>query len=186
MPPRAEVEHVRAADGSSITVAIFSGDVRYVLHNGSQDPGALAARLVREGPKVTGAERTMLLAAFNGGFKVKAGVGGYEQEGHVIVPLHRGYASLVIDRSGKARIAVWGSDAPQPGEVIYSVRQNLPPLVLAGRAVPSVADWQSWGGTVGGIEFVGRSGLGEDANGDLIYAANRLDAGLHRRAGVAP
>ena len=171
-PARVVVVHTRAADGSAITVATFYGGVRYVLHNGSADPGALAARVVREGPKVTGAERGVLLAAFNGGFKIKADVGGYEQEGHVIVPLRSGYASLIIDRSGAARIAVWGAGAPGPGEDIYSVRQNLPPLVLNGRPVPATADWHAWGGTVGGLEYVGRSALGEDANGNLIYAAS--------------
>jgi hypothetical protein len=170
-PPRVAIEQVRTADGSAITVATFSGGVRYALHNGSSDPGALAARLVREGPKVTGAERGMLLAAFNGGFQLKANVGGYEQEGHVIVPLRSGYASLIIDRSGQARIAVWGAGAPGPGEDIYSVRQNLPPLVLAGRPVPAAADWRTWGATLGGVEYIGRSALGEDARGDLIYVA---------------
>jgi hypothetical protein len=171
-PPRIVVSHERAADGSAITVATFYGGVRYVLHNGSSDPGPLAARVVREGPKVTGAERGMLLAGFNGGFKIKANVGGYEQEGHVIVPLRSGYASLIIDRSGEARIAVWGAGVAEPGEDIYSVRQNLPPLVLDGRPTPAAADWHKWGGTVGGLEYVGRSALGEDANGNLIYAAS--------------
>ncbi len=141
------ITRVRTGDGALVTVATFLGPVRYVLHNGSADPGA-AAGAVRAGPVVTGAERRQLLAAFNGGFKLSAGVGGYMQEGHVISPLRRGFASLVIDRSGQARIGVWGSRTPGPGEAVYSVRQNLQPLVLNGRPTAAAADWTRWGAPV--------------------------------------
>lgn len=146
------------------------GQVRYVLHNGSQDPGT-AARL-KAGPAVTGAERRRLLAAFNGGFKLSAGAGGYEQEGHVLSGLRDGLASLVIDRSGRARLGVWGATVPAPGEPVYSVRQNLQPLVLNGRPSPAAADWQLWGSTLGGGEYVARSALGQDKYGDLLYAGS--------------
>jgi hypothetical protein len=169
--PRVSITRVRTGDGALVTVATFLGPVRYVLHNGSADPGA-AAGAVRARPVVTGAERRQLLAAFNGGFKLSAGVGGYLQEGHVISPLRRGFASLVIDRSGQARIGVWGSGTPAPGEAVYSVRQNLQPLVLNGRPTAAAADWTLWGATLGGGAFVARSAIGQDAAGDLIYAAS--------------
>jgi hypothetical protein len=157
---------VRASDGSLITVAVISGAARYVLHNGSLDPGAAAANLgVRAGPAVTGTERSQLLAAFNGGFKLSAGAGGYMQEGHVVSRLTRGYASLVIDRSGRARIGVW----PVGGE-IYSVRQNLAPLVYHGKPATAAYDWRVWGATLGGGAYVARSAVGQDSGGDLIYA----------------
>jgi hypothetical protein len=161
---------MRTADGSVMTVATFAGPVTYVLHDGSEDPGSAAGR-VQAGPAVAGAERRRLLAAFNGGFKLSAGVGGYEQEGHVASPLRRGLASLVIDRSGQARIGVWGRGLPVPGEAVYSVRQNLPPLVLNGRPTAAAADWGLWGATIGGA-YVARSAVGQDAAGDLIYAAS--------------
>jgi hypothetical protein len=162
------VSRVRASDGSLITVAVFHGPVRYVLHNGSQDPGAAAAGLgVTAGAVVAGAERSELLAAFNGGFKLSAGAGGYMQEGHVVSPLLRGYASLVIDRSGRARIGVW----PVAGDV-YSVRQNLGPLVYHGRPATAAYDWTVWGATLGGGAYVARSAVGEDSGGDLIYAGS--------------
>ncbi|MBV9092354.1 MAG: hypothetical protein JO132_00530 [Streptosporangiaceae bacterium] len=104
---------MRFADGALVTVATFSGPVEYVLHDGSADPGP-AAGAVRAGPAVTGAERERLLAAFNGGFRVGTGAGGYEQEGHVASPLLRGYASLVIGRSGRASIGIWGGGVPAP------------------------------------------------------------------------
>ena len=169
--PRVTLRTMRMKDGSRVTVAVFSGPVTFVLHNGSEDPG-LAAGRVKAGPAVRGAERSRLLAAFNGGFKLSAGAGGYEQEGHVAAALRRGLASLVIDRSGRARVGVWGHGVPARGEAVYSVRQNLTPLVLNGKPTPAAADWGVWGATLGGGEFVARSALGQGADGDLEYAAS--------------
>ena len=171
-PPRVTVSRIRTADGSLVTVATFRGSVRYALHNGSQDPGPAYARLARAGPVVAGAERRHLLAAFNGGFLLRSRAGGYEQEGHVFRALHYGLASLVIDRSGRARIGVWHVNVPAGGEAVYSVRQNLWPLVLNGRPTPQASRWWRWGGTIGHAEYVARSALGQDASGDLLYAAS--------------
>ena len=43
--PRVRITRVRTADGGLVTVAIFLGPVRYVLHNGSADPGPAASGL---------------------------------------------------------------------------------------------------------------------------------------------
>jgi hypothetical protein len=172
VPAHVTVSQIRTGDGSVVTVAVFSGPVRYVLHNGSQDPGPAYAALVRAGPAVSRAERSRLLAAFNGGFLMRSRAGGYEQEGHVFRALRYGLASLVIDRSGQARIGVWGVDVPAPGETVYSVRQNLWLLLGNGQPTPQATRWWRWGGTVGGAEYVARSAVGEDASGDLIYAAS--------------
>jgi len=171
-PPRVTVSQIRTADGSIVTVAVFRGPVQYALHNGSQDPGPAYAALVRAGPAVAAAERRRLLAAFNGGFLLRSRAGGYEQEGHVFRALRHGLASLVIDRSGQARIGVWGVDVPAPGEAVYSVRQNLWALVDNGQPTREAARWWRWGGTLGHAEYVARSALGQDASGDLIYAAS--------------
>jgi len=172
LPGRVSIAHVRATDGSKITIATFSGSVTYVLHNGSADPGKLLAGQVTAGPKVTGAGRARLLAAFNGGFMLKSLAGGYEQEGHVARPLRAGLASLVIDKSGRTRIGVWGSGVPAPGEDVYSVRQNLWLLVSGGKPTAQSARWQRWGGTIGHQEYVARSALGQNAAGGLLYAAS--------------
>jgi hypothetical protein len=170
-PARITFSQVRTADGSVITIATFHGDVQFVLHNGSQDPGKLLAG-VHAGPKIGKAERSRLLAAFNGGFKMKSLAGGYEQEGKVATPLRKGLASLVIDATGQARIGIWGRSVPVPGESVYSVRQNLWPLLASGRPTAESARWWRWGGTLGHQEFVARSALGENAAGELIYAAS--------------
>jgi hypothetical protein len=171
-PPRVTYSQVRTPDGSVITVAVFHGDLRFVLHNGSRDPGPAAAAVVRAGPAVTGAERKGLLAAFNGGFKLISRAGGYEQEGHVLRGLRHGLASLVIDRSGRARIGVWGSAVPAPGEAVYSVLQNLWPIVANGKPTAETTRWWRWGGTVRHAEYVARSAVGQTASGDLMYAAS--------------
>ena len=170
--PEVILSRDRAADGTAITLARFTGPVRFRLHSGSQDPGSAALSFVQAGPRIGARERRLLLAAFNGGFLLSAGAGGYEQEGHVISRLRRGLASLVIDRSGTARIGVWGSGLPRPGESVFSVRQNLRPLVRSARASRAAADWNAWGAALGGAEQVARSALGQTAAGELIYAGS--------------
>jgi hypothetical protein len=78
----------------------------------------------------------------------------------------------VIDRSGRARIGVWNSSVPAPGEAVYSVRQDLQPLLIHGQPAPAAAEASLWGATLGGGEYVARSAIGQDASGDLIYAAS--------------
>ncbi|MGA2522287.1 MAG: hypothetical protein ABSG81_15885 [Acidimicrobiales bacterium] len=123
-------------------------------------------------PSVTAAERPILLGAFNGGFKVAAHAGGVEIGGHILSPLVPGMASLVIDANGLAQVGVWGQGFPAPGETVVSVRQNLPPLLIDSGPSPSIAAVGSWGSTLHGVAFQARSALGEDASGDLIYAAS--------------
>ena len=171
--PHVTIFRVHTADGAAVTVAVFRGPVRFVLHNGSSDPGwAASVKGVKAGSAIGGTERKQLLAAFNGGFKLGVGAGGYEQEGHLVSPLLKGYASLIIDRSGRARIALWGYGAPTPGEAVYSVRQNLQLLVEHGKPTPAAAGWYAWGATLGGGEYVARSAVGEDAAGDLLFAGS--------------
>jgi hypothetical protein len=44
--------------------------------------------------------------------------------------------------------------------------------VLGGRPTKQAGRWWRWGGTVGHAEYVARSALGQDASGNLIYAAS--------------
>jgi len=171
-PPEVTVSSFHAPDGTQITLARFSGAVTYRLHSGSSDPGSAALGVVQAGPSIPASEQPMLLAAFNGGFLLSSGVGGYEQEGHVIVPLRPGLASLVIDTAGHAQLGAWGSGVPSAGTPVYSVRQNLGLLVSGGQPSSSASDWTLWGATLGGGEDVARSALGQTATGDLVYAGS--------------
>ena len=161
------------ADGITVVVIRFlAHHVDFNFHVGSQDPPSGRAVIGPDsGPVVGAAERPLLLACFNGGFKVAADAGGTESGGTVLVPLRVGLASLVIDAAGYAQVGVWGSTVPTPGEAVASVRQNLPPLVLNGQLSSNAGNWPAWGATLGGIPRVPRSALGEDASGNLLYAA---------------
>jgi hypothetical protein len=63
-PPQVTLSSFRAADGTVITLARFSGPVIYRLHSGSADPGSAALRVVQAGPSVPAGEQQILLAAF--------------------------------------------------------------------------------------------------------------------------
>lgn len=172
-----DTQAVTEADGHVVTIFRFrAGRTRFALHAGSTDP-PMAAGIVGpdDGSTVGPDEVPVLLAAFNGGFKANAGAGGFELDSQVIVPLQTGVASLVIDATGSAHVGAWGEGLPVTGEQVVSVRQNLPPLVVNGQPSPAVADIGSWGSTLGGGPVVARSSLGEDASGDLVYAAS-MDA----------
>src|ERR1700722_12426710 len=97
--PRVSVSRMEA-DGSLVTIATFRGPVRYALYDGSEDPYARPG-LLRDQSAVAGPERRQLIAAFNGGFKMVADAGGYEQEGHLLYPLRPGLGSRGICPAGK-------------------------------------------------------------------------------------
>jgi hypothetical protein len=167
-----EEQKVTVPSGQVATLVRFdAGRVVFDLHIGSQDPPVnLASIPADRGPAIAADEAPFLLAAFNGGFKIHDGPGGVEQQGQVIAPLSDGKASFVIDVDGTAHVGVWGSQLPLPGEQVASVRQNLAPLVTAGVTNPAVNNPSDWGATLTSSKLVPRSGAGEDARGDIIFA----------------
>ncbi len=150
-----------------------AGVVHFTLHDGSTDPprGSLALPADAQSA-VPPSEQATMVGAFNGGFLASTGSGGFEVDGQVLEPLVAGRASFVIDANGTAHVGVWGSQLPHPGEQVTSVRQNLVPLVLGGVPSPSVGDVAAWGATLGGGAAVARSGVGEDAAGNIVYAGS--------------
>jgi hypothetical protein len=165
---------ITAPDGHSVTVARFHYlRTRFDLHDGSQDPPTGTASLPADtGPSLSSNETPLLLAAFNGGFMVKSGSGGFEVDGQTLVPLANGVASFAIDADGTGHVGVWGQDLPAPGEQVESVRQNLSPLVRSAQPSPLISNIGAWGATLGGGATVARSALGEDAQGDILYAGS--------------
>lgn len=163
-------QSVTGPAGGQVTVFRFrAGRVVFRLHDGSSDPPGGSA-IPGAGSTIAADETPLVLAAFNGGFNSSTGVGGFEVSSQVLVPLVAGMASFVIDAAGNARVGVWGSDVPVAGEQVVSVRQNLPPLVSGGQPSGNIGDVSAWGATLGGGTTVARSALGEDAQGNILYA----------------
>jgi hypothetical protein len=146
------------------------------LYSGSSSPGGGPYRYTAP---IQAASARRLVAAFNGGFKMKDAEGGYYTEGRLIDRLRPGAASLVLYANGSVAIGAWGTDVRMTPQVV-AVRQNLAPLVADGRPTPRArsGNWQAWGSTCGasscahsvpGIEHQWRSGLGVTSDGALVY-----------------
>ena len=135
-----------------------------------------------------GRARGCVIGAFNGGFKLSAHVGGYEQAGAVISPLVPGRASLVIYRSGAASIGDLGSRPAAAGEAGLQ-RQAEPGPAGSPRPANRGVRWRL--GRLGRrrspvSQNTARSALGENASGQLIYVASMsaTPGRSRRRAGA--
>jgi hypothetical protein len=151
-------------------VALLSFDQRLVelrLHSGTLDAGAVGWRF---GPTILGAERSRLVAAFNGAFKFSIGAGGFESYGRVAIPLRAGLASIVTYADGSSDVGAWQREVPAPGRRVVSVRQNLTLLIDHGRSAATMDCLSCWGATLGGVVDPARSALGITADGRLIWA----------------
>ncbi len=151
-------------------VALLSFNQRLVelrLHSGTIDAGASGWRF---GPTIAGTEHEHLVAAFNGGFKLDVGAGGFMSHGRVAVALRDGLASIVTYDDGFTDIGSWHRGVPAPGRPVASVRQNLTLLVDHGAPAPTLDCVSCWGATLGGVGDPARSALGITADGRLIWA----------------
>ncbi|MGO9751225.1 MAG: phosphodiester glycosidase family protein [Solirubrobacteraceae bacterium] len=137
------------------------------LNPGMQEPSVPLPRGAMEVPP---ALRPRLLATLNSAFKLQDAGGGVAIDGHTYAPLKAGLATIVGYTDGRVDVQAWagGPDAP-PG--VQFARQNLVLIVDNGQPNPSLSDGPQWGVTVGNAIRVWRSGIGVDANGNLIYAA---------------
>jgi hypothetical protein len=157
-------------DGEPITMVRFDQSLtRLALHSGSMDPGGSGWQY---GASIGPSERQKVVAGFEGGFKLADDVGGFLSQGRLEHPLSTGRASIVTYSSGQSDIGAWRSEVPANGQAIFSVRQNLFPLVDQGRAAANVSSCviACWGPTLGGGLASARGALGIDSSGRLIYA----------------
>ena len=137
------------------------------LHSGTTDAGTAGWRY---GPLVTGPERHRLVAAFNGGFRLSVGAGGFQSFGRTAVPLRDGVGSIVTYLDGTTDIGSWHHEVPAPGRAVASVRQNLPLLIDHGTAASTIDCRSCWGATLGRVIDPARSALGIQADGHLVWA----------------
>lgn len=151
-------------------VALLSFDQNLVglrLHSGTIDAGGAGWRY---GPAPRGAERRQLVAAFNGGFKLDIGAGGFQSYGRVASPLAVGLGSIVTYADGSSDIGAWHQGVPARGKKVVSVRQNLHLLIDGGRAAADLGCLSCWGATLGGVVAPARSALGITRDRHLIWA----------------
>jgi hypothetical protein len=159
----------------AISIAVFNPEkTQLVLHAGSLQP--LAGGSWSYGPQVSAQERTVLLAAFNGGFKIGDARGGWVSEGRTVAPLVPGAASVVIYADGGTDIGTWGVEVPAAPRKVVSVRQNLQLLIDGGLpqhvvAISEMELEQWWGVAYAGAPLVSRSALGITASGALVWGA---------------
>jgi hypothetical protein len=116
------------------------------------------------------AQRRSLVAAFNGGFKLSTGAGGFVSYGRVAVPPRGGLGSIVTYADGSTNIGTWHQELPMAGRTVVSVRQNLSPLIDHGTAASNISCLSCWGATLGGVSAPARSALGITADRRLIWA----------------
>lgn len=163
---RPDGKHLSVVAGVAL---LESGSTTTRLIAGTREPVAQGRP---DAARVPDALRSSLVATFNSGFKLQDAHGGYYADGHAVVPLRAGAASLVVHRDGSATVAQWGRDATAGPDVV-AVRQNLDLVVDGGRAVPGLAgnNAQRWGTAKNQLQYTWRSGIGVDATGDLIYVA---------------
>ena len=151
-------------------MALLSFDqaqVQLRLHSGTIDAGAIGWRF---GPSIKGLERRRVVAAFNGGFKLSVGAGGFMSYGRIGAPLQAGVGSIVTYANGITDIGSWRQEVPAPGRAVVSVRQNLPLLLDHGRVAGTVGCLSCWGATLGGVSDPARAALGIQPNGHLVWA----------------
>ena len=137
------------------------------LHSGTTDAGTVGWRY---GPVIAGLERRRLVAAFNGGFRLNIGAGGFESFGRTAAPLSTGLGSVVTYSDGTTDVGSWRGEVPAPGRTVASVRQNLSLLIDHGTAASTLDCLSCWGATLGGVIDPARSALGVTGDRHLIWA----------------
>ncbi len=159
------------AERSGVTLMRFDQSlVHLTLHAGYNDGGESGWTY---GDRITPSEVHKLVAAFNGGFKLSYSDVGFLSGHHLAVALKSGLASIVTYTDGTSDIGAWRAGVPSSGKPVFSVLQNQHLLVDRGVAAASLESCvlTCWGGTVGSVSVVARSGLGVTANGQLVWAA---------------
>ena len=153
-------------------------------HVGAGDPNLWAKAPADAGPRIDWPTegRAGVIAVFNGGFKQAAGGGGAVVDGLTLNPLVKGDMTIVLDRGGHWEMGIWGTVGfPTAGFDPITYRQNLKPLVWAGKPTAASAspNWNIWGSPLHYVPAQPRTGLGVDAQGNLIYVASMQPALAH-------
>ena len=154
---------------------IRTTSTQLALYPGYQGPGP--SPLDRGPEMVPQSAWPSLLAAFNSGFYEADAAGGFYAHGTLYFPMVNGLATVVATTDGRVDIVDW-QGGTTPGPDVVMARQNLPLLVDGGAVTPAASSPSLWGLTLGGVPAVWRTGLGIDAEGNLVYVAAPAQTGL--------
>jgi len=138
------------------------------LFPGYQGPGA--TNLDRGPQQVPKSGYPDLLAAFNSGFYEQDSPEGFYTNATAYFPMVAGNATVVRYADGTTDIVAW-QGGTTPGPNVLMARQNLLLLVDNGHVTSQAANNSAFGVTLGGVPAVWRTGLGVDAQGNLMYVA---------------
>jgi hypothetical protein len=138
------------------------------LYPGYKGPGP--SSLDRGPQEVPASGRPNLIATFNSGFYEADAAGGFYAHGTLYFPMVNGLATVVQYQDGTVNVIDWQS-GPTPPANVSMARQNLSLLVNASTPAATATVGSDWGITLGGVPDVWRTGLGVDAQGNLIYVA---------------
>jgi hypothetical protein len=110
-----------------------------------------------------------LVAAFNGGFQLSDGAGGYYYLGETVKDLQDGLGTVVVNKDGTMNVGTYGRDVTVGPEVV-AVRQNLQPLIDNGQSQASADDSsRRWGIADKGASHAKRSAVGQLADGSIVF-----------------
>jgi hypothetical protein len=157
-------------------VALIRMDLSQLQLNimpGTKDPLSLSdmPQPIPNQGMVPPSQWSILVAAFNGGFKAIHGHYGMMVDNATLLPPIDGIATVAIYKNGDVRIGAWGTDIV-PSTDIIAYRQNCPPLIENGQITSYVFNpsRQLWGLTLT-ADATWRTGLGITQDGRyLVYA----------------
>lgn len=115
----------------------------------------------------------LVLANFNGAFRLEDAMGGYAYDGTVVRPLVKGKGTTVVFRDGSIRVGKWGRDFPELTDDMMAVRQNLTLIVDRGESkVTSATDNVVWGATTDKESLAWRAAIGQRTDGSIVYVGS--------------
>lgn len=115
----------------------------------------------------------IVLANFNGAFRLEDSMGGYAYDGKVVKPLVKGKGTTVVYRDGSIKVGKWGRDFPELTDDMMAVRQNLNLIVDKGESkVTSASDNVVWGATTDKESLAWRAAIGQREDGSIVYVGS--------------
>jgi hypothetical protein len=174
-------------------VAMSTHEVRLHLVPGTKEPAATieAAKTAERPGKVPEAQHSLLLGAFNGGFKTEHGGYGMAVGELMLVEPRASVCAVAAFGDDTLSVASWENLAARQAEMVWW-RQTPNCMVELGVLNPKLETGNSkkWGATLDGETVIRRSAIGIDQSGDTLYVgisnhttANAIALGM-RHAGA--